>query len=320
MTETIFEKPRSILFVCLTLFLLTICVYLPALQCGFLYFDENFFVLSNPHVNTGLTWANISWAFYNQDYSNWFPLTWLLHMLDVQIYGLNPWGHHLTNVLFHAFNTVLLFLVFRKMTGANWRSLAVAGLFSLHPLHVASVASISEHKDVLSTMFWLLAMLAYARFAEESQKQNGQSKLFYALTLLLFILGLMSKLMLMTLPFVFLLLDYWPLKRWEKNKWQLILEKIPFIALTVIVGTISYISQQKRDWFQQIGNLSFDDRLGNALISYVRYLGKFFWPENLCAYYPFAGPWPTTEVFAATLFLICVTALALTQRRQKPWF
>jgi tetratricopeptide (TPR) repeat protein len=314
------ENPRSLFLICSLLFVLVVWVFLPTLRGNFLFFDENVYVVMNPHVNSGLNWENIAWAFSSLEYSNWHPLTWLSHMVDVQVYGLNPWGHHLTNVLLHAVNTVLVFLVFRRMTGAARRSLVVALLFGLHPLRVESVAWISERKDVLSTMFWLLAMWTYAKFAEESKGQSGKTKLFYGLTLLFFVMGLMSKTMLVTLPFVFLLLDYWPLKRWEqKNKWNLFFEKIPFFLLTITVSIIAYIAQQRSGTLQEMDSLPLSDRLGNAVISYVRYLGKFFWPENLCVYYPHPGHWPTMKVLAASLLLICISLFAFMQRRRKPY-
>jgi tetratricopeptide (TPR) repeat protein len=314
------QNPRSIFLVCTLLFVFVVWVYQPALQDKYMYFDENAYVMSNVHVNSGLSWSNVFWSFSSLDHANWHPLTWLSHMLDVQVYGLNPWGHHLTNLLLHAANTVLVFLVFRRMTGMAWRSLVVALLFGLHPLRVESVAWISERKDVLSTMFWLLAMWTYAKFAEESRTKDGKTKLFYTLTLLFFAMGLMSKTMLVTLPFVFFLLDFWPLKRWGlKSKWHLILEKVPFFLLTVIVSIIAYIAQQQGGTLQEMSDLSFGDRLGNAFISYVRYLGKFFWPENLCIYYPHPGHWPLINVLAATLLLICVSLLAVSQWRRRPW-
>ena len=314
------QNTRNVFLVSLLLFIYVVWLYLPSLQGEFLACDEVPYLLLNPHVNSGLSWKNFCWAFTSLEYCNWYPLTWLSHMADVQVYGLQPWGHHLTNVLLHALDTVLVFLVFRKLTGVGWRSLAVAGLFGLHPLHVESVAWISERKDVLSTLFWLLAMWTYARFAEEASQPGGKSKLFYCLTLLLFALGLMSKAMLVTLPFVFLLLDYWPLKRLgTKNSGRLILEKIPFFALAFAVSVVSYVAQQKGGATQEMAGLTLGDRLGNAVISYVRYLGKFFWPENLCMFYPHPGHWPLVEVLAAGALLVSISFLAVAMRRGQPF-
>jgi len=310
---------RSAFLVCLLLFVLVVWVFEPCLQGSFHFFDEQSYILGNSRVNSGLSWANVGWAFYGFGSANWHPLTWLSHMLDVQVYGLNPWGHHLTNLLLHALNTVLVFLVFRKMTGAAWRSLIVALLFGLHPLRVEPVAWISERKDVLSTLFWLLAMWTYARFAEESKSTSRKTKLFYGLTLLFFALGLLSKQMVVTLPFVFLLLDFWPLNRWEwKNKWRLVLEKIPLFVLMVAGSVMAYIAKQSAGALQEI-HLSLGDRVDNAFISYVRYLGKLFWPENLCLYYPHPGHWPTMLVLPAALFVLGISALAWMKRKQIPY-
>jgi hypothetical protein len=308
---------RSALLVSLLLFVLVVWVFLPSLQGSFLVHDEYSYITGNPHINTGLTSDNIDWAFGSIENDNWHPLTWISHMIDVQFYGLNPWGHHLTSILIHAFNTVLVFLVFRGMTGAGWRSLMVAGLFGLHPLNVESVAYISERKNVLSTLFWLLAMWTYTRFARETTVTGGKVKIFYGLTLLFFAMGLMSKAMLVTLPFVFLLLDYWPLKRWEqKDKWSLILEKIPFVLLTAFVSAISYFAQQKGNAMQEMASLPFSDHLGNSLISYLRYLGKFFWPENLCTFYPHPGHLSMAIVLPAAGLLAGISLFAYMKRSQ----
>jgi len=314
------EKPRSIFLISLLLFALTAWVFSPALQCPLLIFDEFGYVFKNPHVNNGIHWDNIKWAFLSLEYSNWYPLTWISHMLDVQFYGWNAWGHHLTNVLLHAANTVLVFLVFRKLTGATWRSLMMALFFGLHPLRVESVAWISERKDVLSTFFWLSAMWAYARFAAETKIHGGKAKWFYGLTLFFLIMGLMSKTMLVTLPFVFLLLDYWPLKRWEqKSRWNLLIEKVPFFLPVIGVSILSCIAQQRGGMTHEMINLSLPDRLENAVISYVRYLGKFFWPENLCVYYPHPGHWPADKVILAGLFVAGVSLFAWLKRKSIPY-
>jgi Flp pilus assembly protein TadD len=311
---------RSVILVSLLLFELVVWVFLPSLQGEFLIYDEYGYVTGNSHVNSGLSWTNFVWAFSSLFAANWHPLTWLSHMTDVEFYGMNPWGHHLTSMLLHAFNTVLIFLVFRRMTGAGWRSLVVAGLFGLHPLRVESVAWISERKDVLSTMFWLLAMWTYTRFAEETRKQDGKSKLFYCLTLVFFAMGLMSKTMLVTLPCVFLLLDYWPLNRWKQDgKWRLVVEKAPFLLLALAVSVIEYIAQKQSGAMEEMVKLSLGARFENALISYVRYLGKFFWPENLCIYYPHPGHWPAIGVLLSTLFLLGALVLVWTMHQRQPW-
>src|ERR1700677_2503985 len=195
------------------LLLLTLAVYLPALGFDFVDYDDADYVFANQLIQSGINRASLTWAFTTGHASNWHPLTWLSHALDCQAYGLKPGGPHLTNVLIHITNTLLLFFVLRNTTGMIWRSAFVAALFAWHPTHVESVAWISERKDVLSAFFWLLTMLAYARYTQLLKSQNSKSKIYYALSRLCFVLGLMSKPMVVTLPFVLLLLDYWPLRR-----------------------------------------------------------------------------------------------------------
>ncbi len=202
---------RTRLICCAALVFITMAVYWPVRQFDFTNYDDTDYVTYNPAIQKGLTPAGVEWAFKTGHASNWHPLTWISHMVDCGLYGLKPGGHHLTNLLFHAANAVLLFLVLLQLTGATWRSALVAALFAWHPLHVESVAWVSERKDVLSTFFWLLTMFAYAKYANESKIQGPRSKVYYGLALLCFALGLMSKPMVVTLPFVLLLLDYWPL-------------------------------------------------------------------------------------------------------------
>lgn len=316
-----FQNPKFVASVSAVLFVVVAGIYFPTVKGAFLYFDEHSYIVTNPHVNTGLSWQNIVWAISSLQFSNWYPVTWMSHMLDVQVYGMNPWGHHLTNILIHAVNTALVFLVFYKLTGAGWRSVVIAGLFGLHPLRVESVAWISERKDVLSTMFWLLAMWAYVRFVHELKKEKGRKKLFYALTLIFFALGLASKTMLVTLPFVFLLLDFWPLKRWEQpQKWKLIVEKIPFFLLTAGVSYLSYLAQKRGGMTGELPTLALSQKVDNAIVSYVRYLGKFFWPENLCVFYQYQFYWPKMEVIGAALLLIAIAVAAFLLRRTRPYF
>ncbi len=310
---------RSVLFVSVILFVLVLWVFLPAIQDPFHIFDDFVYILGNSHVNSGLSRANILWAFHGFAAANWHPVTWLSHMLDVQIYGLNPWGHHLTSILLHGLNTVLVFLVFRKMTGAGWRCLVVAALFGLHPLRVEPVVWISDRKDVLCTTFWLSAMWAYARFADELNMPAGRPKLFYGLTALFFALGLMSKQMVVTLPFVFLLLDFWPLNRWRHNPRLLVLEKIPFFALTAAASVVAYITKQEFGSLREMAHLDFPARVENAFVSYVRYLGEFFWPENLCVYNPHPEHWHMMVVLPAALFVGVVSTLAWMKREKVPW-
>jgi len=312
---------RTVVFISTFLFLLVFWTFFPATQNGFLYYDENAFILKNSHVSTGLNWANFRWTFLSLENANWYPLTWLSHMLDVQLHGLRAGGHHLTNVLLHGLNTVLVFLLFRYLTGNGWRSAVLALLFGLHPLRVESVAWVSERKDVLSTLFWLLAMWVYLRFAEVAKKPDAVAKLFYALSLLLFLMGLMSKTMVVTLPFVLLLLDYWPLQRIQRTgvKFRtLIVEKVPFFALAIAVSAIEYVAQRRFGAFNEL-NLSLMDRLENVPVSYVRYVIKFFWPENLSILYPHPGHWPLMAVGLATLVVVVASVAIWKQRKQAPY-
>ena len=275
-------------------------------------------MLGNAHENTGLSWQNLRWALFSLEYSNWYPLTRISHMVDFKMFGPHPWGHHLTNVLFHAANGVLLFLVLERMTGALWRSLIVAALFALHPLRVESVAWITERKDVLCAFFGLLALWTYARFAEESKAQSNRSKLFYGLTLLFFAFSLMSKSMLATFPCLLLLLDFWPLERWRwKGKWSLVMEKVPFFLLVVPVSIATYFAQKAGDQFMFHFPLGF--RLETALMGYGRYLGKMFWPANFSVLYPYPDFWPVGQLLCATAIILGMSVLVIASRRQRPY-
>ncbi len=241
-------------------------------------------------------------------------------MLDCQVYGLKAWGHHLTSILIHALNSVLVFVVLRKMTGAIWRSLAVALLFGVHPLRVQSVTWICERKDVLSLLFWLLTLLAYTQYAQACKKGSGPVARFYGLALLFFCLGLMSKAMLVTLPFVLLLLDYWPLRLFPRKGWfRLIKEKLPFLGLALVDSWITLRAQQGGGITEEMNSLPLGDKIANALISYVRYLGKFFWPEPLSIYYPHPGHWPMLPVMAAGFFVLGVSTTVILARRRMPY-
>jgi uncharacterized membrane protein YhaH (DUF805 family) len=320
--------------ICLGLFLLTLWGYLPALQHDFVVLDDENYVRSNPHVQQGLTAESIRWAFTTGRQSNWHPVTWLSHMLDCQLFGLNPRGHHLVNVLFHAVNTALVFLLLRIMTGAVGRSLAVALLFGLHPIHVESVAWVAERKDMLSTFFGLLTLLAYVRYAQgrsrvesrESSAESGgraldprPSTLDYFLALFCFALGLMSKPMLVSLPFVLLLLDYWPLDRWKHRSIRnLVVEKTPFFALAAASSVVTFLVQKSGGAMRVMAGVPLVDRGENALVSYVRYLGKLFYPVNL-SFYPDHGGWKLPVVLLAGLLLLGISFLVFQGRQKQPY-
>jgi tetratricopeptide (TPR) repeat protein len=300
----------------LLLALITVLVYLPVRQHHFVSYDDPKYVTGNRMVQAGLTWGGAAWAFTTGQTGNWHPLTWLSHMLDVQLFGASPAGPHLVSVLFHTANTVLLFLLLRRLTGALWCSAWVAALFALHPLHVESVAWVAERKDVLSGFFFLLTLLAYARYA---QSQLGTLALDarrparnYVLALFFFALGLMCKPMLVTLPFIMLLLDYWPLQRFNASTLQkAVVEKIPFFLLSAISCVVTFVMQQKDGDVQSLSAFPAGERVGNALVSYARYLGKTFWPADLAVFYPHPGHWPAAQAtFAAILIAgLCLAVL-----------
>ncbi|HWF18981.1 MAG TPA: tetratricopeptide repeat protein [Verrucomicrobiae bacterium] len=324
------DEHRQVRLICIALALGTLFLYCPVLGHDFITFDDWAYVLANPHVRDGLSLSGISWAFAGGSYSgNWHPLTWISHMVDCQLYGLDhPGGHHFTNVLFHIANTLLLFVLLKRMTGALWRSAAVAALFAWHPVHVESVAWIAERKDVLSAFFWLLTMLAYVRYAAESQAKGRRTKTYYTMALIGFALGLMSKPMVVTLPFVLLLMDYWPLKRgmdpqtpgdlqWAQWK-PLVREKLPFIALSFISCVVTFISQKEGGAVSTLAQVPFWIRLFNTQISYVLYLGKIIWPTKLAILYPLE-PLPGWMWIASCAVLLIISSLALIMMRRCPW-
>ena len=300
--------------------LVTIAVYWPATRCGFVNYDDQDYVTDNLHVQAGLNMEGVKWAFFNAVSANWHPVTMLSHMLDCQLFGLQPWGHHLTSVSLHVINTVLVFLLLRRMTGAIWRSLMVAAVFGLHPLHVESVAWVAERKDVLSTLFWILTLWAYVKYVESTQIRNSKSKVWYGAALAMFVFGLMSKAMLVTMPCVLLLLDYWPLKRFKSGRtWLLIMEKIPFFVLAAVASVVTFVVQQQGGAMTTIESIPLGARIGNVLISYCCYLGKMIWPTNLAVLYPHPGYWPQEQVLLAGVFLCGVSMLLFVMRGQYPF-
>ena len=350
-------------WVCLGLVLITLAVFAPTVTFSFLEYDDNVYVVTNPHVLAGLTGPNIGWAFRSINASNWHPLTWLSHMLDCQLYGRWAGGHHLTSLLLHLANTLLLFRLWQRITGALWRSAFVAALFAVHPLHVESVAWVAERKDVLSAFFFLLTLWAYVRYAEKSvvsgqwsvvssdqttdyglratdhgPRSTGGSRIFYLLSLLFFALGLMSKPMLVTLPFVLLLLDYWPLGRMQKEEGRMqkaegrrrfsfilhpssfiLLEKLPFLALSTASSLATVYAQSQSGALLPLEKFPLGLRLANALVSYARYLGKTLWPEHLAAFYPHPVHWPAWQVVGAGLLLAGVSIAAIALARRAPY-
>lgn len=287
---------------------------------AFINFDDPEYVYANPFVQKGLSLENIRWAFTTTDAANWHPVTWLCHMLVVQFFGLNPAAHHFANVLLHAANAALLFFLFNMLTGKLWQSAAVAALFAFHPLHVESVAWVAELKDVSSTFFGLLAMLLYLWFI----KQPGLLRYFSAL--MCFSLGLMAKPMLVTLPILLLLLDYWPLRRFERVRFKvLVLEKIPFCLLAAVSCALTIYAQQKGDAVRSLADSPLLARIGNAFVAYLVYLGKTFWPFDLAVLYPFPADIPLWKPLLAALSLGTATCLIILHRKRHPeifvgWF
>lgn len=296
------------------LIILTLIVFQGVLHHDFITTDDHIYIVSNPHVTAGLSLRGIAWAFTTWTAANWHPLTWMSHMLDCSLYGMNPAGHHATSLLIHLANVLLLFLLLLRMTGNTWRSAVVAALFAIHPLHVESVAWAAERKDVLSAFFWMLTMWAYVLYTERPVPAK------YALILLTFALGLMSKPVLVTLPFALLLLDYWPLGRYPKRRWSsLVWEKVPLFGLAGASGLITCIAQQKGEALVSLQNLPMGVRIANASVSYVTYLCKTFWPSNLAIMYPHPqATLPSWQVIGSALVLALLTLLVL-KGRSRPY-
>ncbi len=300
-------KKSLVLSIYFILAVSTLLVFWQVRNFDFVNYDDNIYVYENPHILNGLTGDGIIWSFTTGQATNWHPLTWLSLMLDCQLFGPNPGMIHLVNVFFHIANTLLLFAVLKKMTGSLWPSAFVAAAFALHPMHVESVAWIAERKDVLSTFFWILTMLAYLRYVKKPDAVR------YMLTLLIFALGLMAKPMLVTLPFVLLLLDYWPLERFgRRTVFYLFREKIPFFALSIVSSIITFLVQRSGGAVTNIDILPLNSRIANAFLSYAEYIGKMFWPCNLAVFYPFnADITPFWQVAACALLLLGISVFAV---------
>jgi tetratricopeptide (TPR) repeat protein len=361
-------------FISAFLCLLAGFTFLPIIRNDFVNLDDPMYVYENVHVQHGFSWEAIRWAFTTLEGGFWHPLTWLSIMLDCRLYGLHPGGHHFTNVLLHAANTLLLFLVFQRMTGATWRSAVVAALFAVHPLHVESVAWAAERKDVLSALFFMLTIWAYARYVETTEprdrtttgprravvqgsrfkvqssrffvpifhppslaspKLSGGGSIFYFLALLFFACGLMSKSMVVTLPVVLLLLDYWPLRRgvrcevrsanpssqqWRWAVWRrLAVEKAPFFAASVASGVVTLFAQKAAHALLTPTELPLMNRIANAIVSYAHYLLQMLWPRDLAVYYPFQAALPLWLVAASALLGAAAVTGALRASRKYPY-
>jgi tetratricopeptide (TPR) repeat protein len=337
----------------------TLIIFAGTLGNDFVDYDDNFYVTSNPQVKAGLTPDSVAWAFTTLHAGNWHPLTWLSLQLDAQIFGIQPWGFHLTNTLLHAANTLLLFWALLKLTGAIWESALVSALFAVHPLHVESVAWVAERKDVLSAFFWMLALLTYAEYS------IGGGRRYYLFTVIAFAIGLLAKPMLVTLPFVLLLLDYWPLMRAEvgngpgrrragsanvlkpttiirttsppyrfRRAVALVVEKLPLLLLAGASCFITWYAQQQGRAIRSLGDFPLATRVANAAVSYVVYLGQTVWPADLGVFYPHpAGVFttasgtgfPVWRTVLAGALLVAVSLVAIGKRKEFPevfvgWF
>lgn len=361
------HKNLTPVLVCLALAILTIIAFWQIKESGFISLDDNIYVYENSYIQSGLNWGNIARAFsfeLPEKIGHWHPLTWLSLMLDYSLFGLNPMGYHLVNLLLHILNTVFLFLILRRMTRATWPSAFVAVLFAIHPLHVESVAWVTERKDVLSTFFWMLTLGAYNYYVQRRELKR------YALVILFFALGLMSKPMLVTLPFVLLLLDFWPLERFSEGKpapqiqavvvkpevsdrkkkksrktenkkmevkqplmvrkpaepefqWSLIypllLEKVPLFVLAIISSVATYIAASSAGAISFFEVFPLDVRIGNAIVSYVIYIGKMILPVNLAVFYPHPGNVVLWQVLGSAVILMAITFVVLWRVKKSPY-
>jgi tetratricopeptide (TPR) repeat protein len=317
---TTFERPDVLIL--LGLATVTFGIYAQLIGHRFITLDDPTYIQENPTVNRGVALAGIGWAFTTFHAGNWHPLTWIAHMIDSQFFGVFAGGHLLVNALIHTANTLLLFWFLLRTTHARWSSALVAALFALHPLHVESVAWASERKDTLSTFFGLLSLIVYTRYAEAPSVRR------YAWVAVMLALGLLAKPMLVTWPFVMLLLDYWPLHRFQKSdvrgQWSvvrgLVIEKLPLLALVAASAVITFLAQSHGGAVLTFTEVPLALRLSNALVSYAKYLQLAFWPNDLAVYYPYTGPEiPPWQIIGATSLLIAITAFCCFQAKIRPY-
>ena len=330
-----FAKKSLTAFIYFVLAASTLLVFWQVRNFDFTNYDDNLYVSENPHVLGGLTYDGIIWAFTTGHTGYWHPLAWLSLMFDCQLFGPDPGRIHLVNLFLHIANTLLLFALLKKMTGSLWPSAFVAAAFALHPMHVESVAWIAERKDVLSTLFWLLTLAAYAGYVKRP------SIFRYLISLMLFAIGLMAKPMLVTLPFVLLLFDYWPLDRFAATRtvktaggksrkpapihdgrailYRIIIEKIPFFVLAAVSSVITFIVQKVSGAVININALPLQDRVANAIVSYMRYIGKMVWPQNLAVFYPFdIGNFTYLQITLCAILLLVISIFVIGfGRKQK---
>src|SRR5436309_9259538 len=313
---------QPVLVILLGLAVVTLAIYAQVIGHQFITLDDPTYIQENPMVNRGITGAGLAWAFTTFHATNWHPLTWISHMVDCQLFGMNAGRHLLVNALIHVANTLLVFWFLLRTTHARWPSALVAALFALHPLHVESVAWASERKDTLSTFFGLLSLIAYMRYAEAPSIRR------YAWTAITLALGLMAKPMLVTWPFVMLLLDYWPLRRFDLTSrrevatklWPLLREKLPLFALVAASAVVTSVAQSHGGGVRTFTEFPIALRLSNALVSYAKYLLLAFWPDDLAVYYPYTGTdIPAWQIIGAALLLTAITAFCFFQRKIRPY-
>ncbi len=302
---------RRHLLISLVLFLLTLIVFAQVRKFDFINVDDSQYIRDNGRVLSGMTFSNIGWAFTTLKMANWHPLAWLSHMADAQMFGVNPAGHHMTSAVIHSINAALVYLVLMSLTGSTWKSAIVAALFAVHPLRMESVAWVSERKDVLCAMFFIAAIGCYGRFIAT------RSKRWYAALVAAFVLGIMSKPMIVTLPFVLLLIDCWPLKR--PARWALLVEKLPLLALSIMSAIVTMIAQSRGGAVVDQHRYPMLLRVGNAIWSYGRYLKKTAWPSDLAAYYPYMGVMPGTSLPWGKAAIAAIVLIALTALTMRMW-
>jgi tetratricopeptide (TPR) repeat protein len=312
----------GVLLMCLALALVTFVVYWQTTHFELTNVDDPDYIINNTHVRGGLTWENFRWAFHIGNAANWHPFTWLTHMFDCEFWGILPGqlkgtgGHHLTNVIFHTASVLLLFTVLNRITAKFWPSALVAVVFAIHPLHAESVAWVAERKDVLSAFFLMLTLWAYASYSRDS------SALKYVLTLVAFALGLMSKQMLVTVPVLMLLLDFWPLQRLgtKRDRAAILVEKLPLFAMAVAAGIVLLIAQKQGGAIATAERVPPTVRVTNAIVTYVVYILDLLWPKNLAHYYPHEGVhWTTGQIVGSAVFLVVVTGAAVRFARTRPY-
>ncbi|MEJ2691259.1 MAG: tetratricopeptide repeat protein [Deltaproteobacteria bacterium] len=323
-------KKSGRFFAVLVLGVAILAVFGQGLHHAFINFDYDSYISSNNHIAQGISWQGLRWALSSSYAGHWHPVTWISHMLDISMFGLQPGYHHLVSVGFHLANTLLLLLLFRQMTGSFWRSYLLAVLFALHPLHVESVSWVAERKDFLSGFFWIVTTLFYVQYS----RRPGWKR--YAGVVISYSLGLMSKPMLVSLPFTLLLLDYWPLRRFSSKPSEkqdqvrrknslILLEKGPLLALAAFSCLITYFSQKSSGAVSSFTQLPLTERIPNAFLSYLLYLKKMFWPLDLAIFYPYARNIPAWQMAGSILILGFISWLVLNRRTKSPvllvgWF